>query len=1106
MAVATPQELLKSAYDQLGYAEGPLYEGASEPNNLSKKDWIEKGEWLTLAKKVGAEKIFFVENNPVVIFAQSAENDPEKLRELFNKIWCMSRPRLLFLAYPGELAIYDLAKEPARDAKGWKNIRPLDFAISVNEVAGKLKAFRREQLETGRLFEEEYRFGDIANRADKALINNLKEVRMELINKGLKGDNIKYAHSLIGRSIFIRYLEDRKILIPEDFYDVASNNTKWKNILKNNAPRPGINLSKGDPLYARVLSDKDFTFALFKKLARDFNGDMFPDVEEEEKIIELPHLELIQDLLFGDVGRGKKLFFYAYRFEIVPIELISSIYEEFYHPEIDKERDNKPTRKSSEGAYYTPPALVEFLVNQVLTPERLSTKPRPRVLDPSCGSGIFLVEAFRRIVRHRMLELGKKPNFQNLQKILRKQIAGIEINPEAARIAAFSLYLAMLHYLDPPSIREQIYKRGNRLPYLIYQEKKRKDKSDKKKKYYNILLAKNAFDSDYIENNPVLAKSFSSNCAEIVIGNPPWGSPGKRKEDKGAREDNKAAIAWCDKRNLPIGDQERSQAFIWRALDLLNKNGCAGLLVSTGIFFKYSETSVEFRKKWIENSRLTSIFNFAHTRTVFFNGAISPFAAIFFEKTLQNDHTIQYWTSKKTRIVENLHSVVFTKNDCKPLQPNIDLSDYKVWKIYLWGNQKDDQLIRYLETNRSLISLSKRNYYGDGYKKGNEKNNADWLSNYQTLPHKPFDRYVTRYGRIDFNRIHLCNPPSKIETRGKKDIYQGPRLIFKEVIDQSSTPKGMVIARYEDIKFSFTDSIFALKLRDENIDDYKYILGICWSSLARYYWFLTGSNWGVWRDKLLYGQVFRLPIKVSCNVILKSKILKIVEELQTRSPEEGDLFQIINSQNILTKRRIVDLEKELDQAVFELYQLSNAEIDLIRDMCEKTLPYYYSPDKSMASKPVLTKRLSKPYGTIASLPKDTDISEYLEVFIQSWIPYLDEGTEFGWQVYQSEQIDSMIAVVFSVQGKGNTYNVNIASEIKSWDDVLMQLENNLREPFNGSRIYLEGIVRGVSKDKRFVLIIKRSEKRLWTRSMAREDAEATLNQAMDRDKVREEII
>lgn len=1090
MAIVTPQELLKGAYDQLGYAEGPLFEGASDPNNLSKKDWIEKGEWLTLTKEVEAEKIFFVENNPVVVFAQSEVNEPEALRKLFNKIWCMSRPRLLFLAIPGQLAVYDLANEPAKDEKDWGKIKPLEIAESANKVAKKLKAFRREQLETGRLFEE-YRFGDIKNRADKALINNLKEVRRELIDKGLGEENIKYAHALIGRSIFIRYLEDRKILIPEDFSEIASGNKKWKECLENDAPRAGVNLSEEDSLYARVLSDKDFTFALFEKLAEDFNGDMFPDVEQEKEIITPTHLHLIQDLLFGDVGKQKKLFFYAYQFKIIPIELISSIYEEFYHPEVDKEKNEK----SSEGAYYTPPALVEFLVNQVLTPARLNTKPR--VVDPSCGSGIFLVEAFRRIVRHRRLELGKKPNFQNLQKILREQIAGIEINPEAARIAAFSLYLAMLHYLDPPSIREQIYERNNRLPHLIHHENKQQNQNDQQQKCYNILLAKNAFDSDYIENNPVLARSFASNCADIVIGNPPWGSPGTRKEDKEARKDNKVAVAWCAKRELPIGDQERSQTFIWRTLDLLKPNGHAGLLVSTGIFFKHHKNSVNFRESWLSRNTLIQVFNFAHTRKIFFSGAISPFAAVVFHKVKPKHSTVDYWTSRKTAIVENLISAVFDKNDLKVLPYEInELKFYQNWKILWWGNQNDKRLIKHLRNFHPLKAFSKPELFGRGYDKSNQEYDGKWLNNYRKLP----VRYFTRYGALKDS--YFESPPLKVNRRGLEEIYKGRRLLVKRGIEEKKRANGMIVARLEEQDFCFSNSIHGIKL--ESCEEWKFIitLGILWSSFARYYFFLTTSNWGIWHHEIhLEDELMQLPICFPKSVSLKKRIINIVNELRDYDPPAESLHEPegVSEDKIQEKRRF--LQYELDQAIFELYELNDAEIDLVQDMCEITLPYYYLPDKSIAGKPVLTKCLSEPYGTIKSLPKNTDFSGYLKVFMQCWEAYLDKGTEFVWQVYQPEQMDSMIAAVFSVQKKGKKVNEHYTGDIKCWNDVLTQLENNLTQSFHSSHIYLEGMERAVTDD--FVMIIKRNEGRLWTRSMAREDAEATVVQAMNKKNKRE---
>jgi len=1069
MEATTPKKLLDAVYAELGYEEGALFEASTEPSKFSKVDWIEKGEWLTLTREVGAEKIFFVENNPVVVFAQSKVDDPEKLRELFNNIWCMSRPRLLFLAMPGGLAVYDLANQPAQSQEDWKKLKPLEVAQTVNDVAKKLKAFRREQIESGYLFEEEKRFGDLKNRADKALIHDLKEIRRALIEEGLSGDKIKYAHALIGRSIFIRYLEDRKILIPEDFYEIASKKNEWKDILEKDIPRSGLNLSEVESRYARVLSDKDFTFALFEKLAKDFNGDMFPDIEQEIEVITPDHLRLIQDLLFGDVGKQKNLFFYAYQFKIIPIELISSIYEEFYHPEASKEQN----KKSSEGAYYTPPALVEFLVNKVLTQEQLNTKPR--VLDPACGSGIFLVEAFRRIVRHRSIELGRRPNFQNLQVILREQIAGIEINPEAIRIAAFSLYLAMLHYLDPPSIREQIYERGNRLPNLVFENDEQRGRS------YNILLAKNAFDSEYIENNPVLAKAFSANCADIVIGNPPWGSPGK--EGREAREANKMTIDWCQRNNLPVGDRERSQAFIWRTLDLLSTKGVAGLLVSTGVFFKHQKNSVKFREQWLSSSTLLDVFNFVHTRTIFFAGAISPFAAIVFCKDKPKNSMVSYWASKKTAIVEKLISAIFYKNDLKILPYEIDeLKNYQTWKIFWWGGYNDYRVIRQIKSKSLLVQYSPIGFHGQGFTEAKtEHKSSGWLKSYKEFP----PNLLRRYGC--FNKKFLVDVPSKVKRRGKECLYTGDRILVKRGISESEEPKGIIIARYEKEDFCFRNSIHGIKMQNQEEWKYKILLGILWSSLVRYYFFLTSSNWGIWHHEIhLEDELMQLPICFPTSTSLKERIINIVDILRSSVSEEtDDIFQIRRKQNILSKKEVAQLEKKLDEAIFELYELNDVEVDLIREMCEVNLPYYYSPETSPAGKPILT---------LGSLPENTEMANYVKTFSQCWEAYLDTNTEFCWQVHQSDKTDSMIAVEFLIQKKGR--KAEKPEKLKSWSDVLKELEKNLTQPFHSSRVYLEGMVRAVTKD--YIIIIKRNENRLWTRSMAREDAEATLVQAMNR--------
>src|SRR5690606_15191102 len=121
------------------------------------------------------------------------------------------------------------------------------------------------------------------------------------------------------------------------------------------------------------------------------------------------------------VGDQKSLFFWAYQFDVIPTELISSIYEEFYHSK---------GIEDDKGTHYTPIPLVDFVLSRMLTPQVLEEKPR--ILDPACGSGIFLVESFRRIVRFERHKLGgTRLSIDQLYNILQTQIRGIEINPEA---------------------------------------------------------------------------------------------------------------------------------------------------------------------------------------------------------------------------------------------------------------------------------------------------------------------------------------------------------------------------------------------------------------------------------------------------------------------------------------------------------------------------------------------------------------------------------------------------------------------------------------------------------------------------------------------------
>ena len=74
-------------------------------------------------------------------------------------------------------------------------------------------------------------------------------------------------------------------------------------------------------------------------------------------------------------------------------------------------------------------------------PEWPRTARDLRVLDPCCGSGHFLVEAFELLVRLRMEE-EELPARDAVRMVLRDNLFGLEIDPRCTQIAAFNLALA----------------------------------------------------------------------------------------------------------------------------------------------------------------------------------------------------------------------------------------------------------------------------------------------------------------------------------------------------------------------------------------------------------------------------------------------------------------------------------------------------------------------------------------------------------------------------------------------------------------------------------------------------------------------------------------
>lgn len=1077
--------LLDAAYQQLEFDQGSLLSAATEPQPDAMGEWVDRGDWQQLAEQVGADSIFFVDRDPVVVFAKSVGTTPDALRMLYERIWCMARPQLLFLATPGELSAFDLTKPPPKPHEAIADQdRLIAVANSVADVQSKLGDYHRECIETGVAFGED-RFRDSLNRSDRALIRDLKTVRQQLtaVTTRSKSPELPHLHSLIGRAIFIRYLEDREILLPAYFEKVAARSRHWTQILEQPPSTPALDPRFADLRFLRVLLDKEFTYAIFEALAQDFNGDIFPIDDDERDCIQQEHLDRLRGFLIGSTSEQEPLFFFAYRFDVIPIELISTIYEEFYN--------ERTGSGGNQGSHYTPPTLVEYVLEQTLTPEVLERKPR--VIDPACGSGIFLVESFRRMVRHLCAQQdGRRVSPPQLRKLLRDQIAGIDINEEAVRVAAFSLYLAYLHYQEPREINDE-----RRLPFLKWvpsEERQQRELSMPGARFFDVLLHANSFEVVDCKHSAQVTRRFGEACASVVVGNPPWGNP--RRNDLDGQKAMQAVKAWCGpKKGRPLGDNELSQAFIHLTGAILQDGGRAGLLVSSGVLFKHHKNSREFRRVWLQSVQLEHIVNFAHVRHIFFSGTqrdsngISPFISVVFEKTasVPPDSRFQYWSAKRTAVVENIRSVVLNRGDMHWLSQRDCLEYEKLWKIYWWGGHRDEALIRSIERFPALRDLPKhhagvRFSSGQGFKEANKAHLAGWLEKYLELKSRDF----RSYGPISTS--HLVSVPAYVERRGVEDVYSGRRLLVARGIRAD----GHIRSRFETDSYCFRNSIHGICFSGLEPWQESVVTAVFWSSLARYYYFVTSGSWGLWHDEIHLENVEEMPIRFPTDEGLRDRIVRVVKELQNLD---------LNPQGLAlggtaAQERVFELERELDAAVFDLYQFNAAERDLVHELCTIGLDLFYQNQNSKAVGEVA--RPNRSVGTLADVSNaKAGLTAYLRVFLESWKRELGADGELVWRVLSPPSQAPLLAVSFAIYDKDAPLPNDDDKE--EWRNVLAKLEQSSLIPAGGSRLFVDTFFRYVGDQE--LLFVKRNEQRFWSRTAAREDVESTLTYLMNQEDI-----
>jgi hypothetical protein len=860
--------------------------------------------------------------------------------------WNQGVANILVLADPTTVYIYSGLKDPQNELSD-KNVDEHSL-IETLKLADYVQRIRTlfHDLATGHYYEEKKRAFNPDQTVDAWLLDNLRALRNVLID-GNNGLSPSAAHAFIGRVLFLCYLLDR-------------------GIVSIGQPESGMCATA---LLARRLENDSFDvrlsalYELFSDLKTKFNGNMFDqDLETEKKLIQPVHLEKLSLFLGGhEVEKGQRCFgFWPYDFKMIPVETISAVYEDFLTTE-------DPKNKREKGAFYTPRFLAEMVVD---TAVRNNTAILDgSFLDPSCGSGIFLVILFNRLanrwIHSQTGRITYSAKADALRNILARQIRGVDIEETACRIACFSLYLAYLDFFNPPDIQNHVKRTGQPLPKLLD---------------YGDIPDRPQADIPVILKADFLAKEIlSGELFQCIIGNPPW-------EGRGSKQ-----IA---------------QAFMSKTPALLNKGGTGCLLLPTKILHNQTDA---FQAEWLKQVTLETVLQLADYRRLLFQNAKTPAFIARFKNTLPqpSQHKIEFIAPKFNR--DGLRKGVVTVDPSTrtwiPLNDILAATRSKsaqvVWKRRMWGTRRDQRLLDLLHSLPSLSDLAgtpdegKRWIKGQGfqpYYPEKAKNNPKYPN-----PNKNPWNIDADFINAD-QHIHMVVLKSECITFGKKLEEIGASKEFLRRVPKANlfkAPMVLVNRGFGNVVFCGFDVLFQHYLQSvagpsEDVDLLMFLSAYLQSNLAKYFLFQTASNWGTEREYVNFLELLRIPFplpghdcispdsKLIVNQIvqkiiaLKNRLQKTFNALKSEA-EQYSLFDKKTTDADITKewlkeRRLMvkAVQDEIEPLIYSYFGLTDQEIMLVEDTIDvfepSSTPTTWNTSKTVTLDPIEKTRI-EPYKT-----------------------------------------------------------------------------------------------------------------------------------------------
>lgn len=595
---------------------------------------------------------------PLVYIATAT--DRADAQTIHRKVWSQGLVPFLLVLTPSELIVCDGFRYSRED---WnQNVSAFNWTeLPSNVIAQRdpSKNVTLSQLAATKLrsslFWREHAI-DVSGRVDQQLLNGLDGLSWSLMQGDCCSKKLKYkaANSLIGKLLYVFFLSDRGVI-----------NQNW---LEERGHKD-INLQDAGSSWS-----KRSLWKLLDDLDAIFNGSIFPLSVLDRSEIDQTHIDLVRMVIkHGAISKHGivQLSFIDIDLGVLRVETLSAVYEQFLE-------NVKRGERRRVGAYYTPPFLVDLVLDRV--EEARVLEDGVTVLDPAAGSGVFLVGAYRRILENARASTSTTMSLETVRGLLTRNIFGIERNADACHIAAFSLYLTMLDYVNPRDLSRVAMGKDP-------------------KKLFPTLVGSN-----------ILAQDFFSNAAfsdipgiHCVVGNPPW----QTLKILGSV----SAEKWSEcHTESPIGNGQAAELFLWKAMqEHMVEDGVLAMLIPAKSFV--NPTSARFRQRLIEEYSVIGAINFAHLRHKLFVGAKHACAGIFIRKC-KPEYNNTTWVYSPLSVSQPIASrnewpwtMIMDKSDVQVFQQSFFSENPRAWFEAFILRPVDRQIHHYINDQAKIKTI-----------------------------------------------------------------------------------------------------------------------------------------------------------------------------------------------------------------------------------------------------------------------------------------------------------------------------------------------------------------------------------------------------------------